>query len=315
MTKGNNWLCFLVITAVLGWEGDDVSLRLAKEALHRMGIDPNRPFSRDTAMNSFVFVQHVFNQIQEKQNDLRISPDRDPRVQFYNSLSENSNGRMDFDLYQCPIVGNVTKVEVAFTGHLHRNFTIEIASPSQPDTVVTTARTPHGKVADITTLVADKLSDSTLTLFISVKGAGNWIRHLSPVVAIFLDLDVSVLNRRRKRFVVQTGNSSVSADTTESTNYCRLKPWTVSLRDLNWYPLFIYSPESYQANLCSGECPGAILENYFNSTNYATVKLLSEKSLCCTPIEYSDQSLIFFTNNTPVVKIAKDMSVRSCGCR
>lgn len=87
MTKGNNWLCFLVITAVLGWEGDDVSLRLAKEALHRMGIDPNRPFLRDTAMNSFVFVQHVFNQIQEKQNDLRISPDRDPRVQFYNSLS------------------------------------------------------------------------------------------------------------------------------------------------------------------------------------------------------------------------------------
>lgn len=46
---------------------------------------------------------------------------------------ENSNGRVDFDLEQGPIVGNVTKVEVAFTGHLHRNFIIDITSPSQLD--------------------------------------------------------------------------------------------------------------------------------------------------------------------------------------
>lgn len=312
MTKGNYWLCFLVITAVVGWEGGDDSLRLAKEALHRLGIDPNRPVQRETQINSFV--QHVFNQIQEKQNDLRISPDRDPRVQFYDSLSENSNGRVDFDLEQGPIVGNVTKVEVAFTGHLHRNFIIDITSPSQLDTVVTTARTPHGKVADITTLVADKLSGSTLSLSISVKGAGNWIRHLRPVLAIFLDLDASVLNRRRKRFIVQTGNGSVSADLAESGNFCRLIPWTVSLRDLEWYPTLIDSPESYQANLCSGECPRSIVESYFNVTNHGIFKAMLEKKLCCTPIEYNDQSLLF-RNTILRIQTVKGMSVARCGCR
>ena len=60
--------------------------QLNVEVLHKLGIDASgsspgnlRPLSS--------YIRHVFQQIQERQDVLRIPGDRDPRVQFYSSTS------------------------------------------------------------------------------------------------------------------------------------------------------------------------------------------------------------------------------------
>ena len=53
---------------------------------------------------------------------------------FHFAVIENSNGIIEFDLTRAPVIGNVTKIEVAFTGHTHRFLTLDINSPHKPTT-------------------------------------------------------------------------------------------------------------------------------------------------------------------------------------
>nr|XP_022313559.1 uncharacterized protein LOC111118401 [Crassostrea virginica] len=103
--------------------------QLRIEILHKLGIDPSGSSPGNSRPISS-YIRHVFQQIQERQDMLRIPGDRDPIVQFYSSTSENSNGIIEFDLTTTPVIGNVTKIEVAFTGHTHRFLTWTSSPPT-----------------------------------------------------------------------------------------------------------------------------------------------------------------------------------------
>jgi hypothetical protein len=159
------------------------------------------------------------------------------------------------------------------------------------------------------------MSQTTLRVLVRVSGTHNRVRHLNPILAIFLDLNAAAFRLRRKRFVTNTANSTVTPELAETNSYCRLEPWTVSFSsDLNWYPRFIVEPESYQANKCVGECPRVPMDNYFNVTNHAILKYFTNNKLCCVPIEYRSQSLMFFNEVYAIQTISK-MTVTRCGCR
>lgn len=184
--------------------------------------------------------------------------------------------------------------------------------------VISTVQTPQGPVADVTQLVADEILQSTLTLQVSIRTAENKnrIRHLRPVLAVFLDLNVSVFHERHKRSVGGDRESAISNITAETYNDCRLVPWTVSFVDLEMHD-FIVEPESYLANNCEGNCPIAPIDSYFNSTNHVVFQVMTNTSFfCCTPIEYKSQSLMFLQNGTvPVIRTITEMSVTRCACR
>ena len=184
--------------------------------------------------------------------------------------------------------------------------------------MVSTVQTPQGPVADVTQLVVDEISQSTITLQISIRTAENKnrIRHLRPVLAVFLDLNVSAFHERHERFVVEDWGSAISQDTAETNNHCRLVPWTVSFVDIGLNK-FVLEPESYLANNCEGNCPIAPLDSYFNSTNHVVFQVMTNTSFfCCTPIEYKSQSLMFLQNGTvPVIRTITEMSVTRCACR
>ncbi|XP_062599910.1 protein decapentaplegic-like, partial [Saccostrea cucullata] len=292
--------------------GAFVPPRLSSEFLQTLGIDPGGrvPITRPL----LPYVQHMFLQIEEKQDDLRMYSDRDPRVQFYNPQSHSSEGLLEFDLSGAPIDGNVTKIEVAFTGHTHRQISLQITSPYRPGIRVSTFHTEQGHLADVTNLAMDQVLNTTLNLFVSVSKSNHQVRHLNPVLAVFLDINVSLLHTvRRKRFVPSNRNSTM--ETAETLNPCRLEEWTVDFRDLGWYEKFILRPITYQANICAGDCPVAPMDPYFNATNHVLIKYLLEKRLCCSPIEYMSQTLMFIKNNITAIQTVRGMSVSRCGCR
>ena len=184
--------------------------------------------------------------------------------------------------------------------------------------VISTVQTPQGPVADVTQLVADEILQSTLTLQVSIRTAENKnrIRHLRPVLAVFLDLNVSVFHERHKRSVGGDRESAISNITAETYNDCRLVPWTVSFVDLEMHD-FIVEPESYLANNCEGNCPAdTAMSSYYNTSNHVIFKIKAERSLCCTPIKYKSQSILFFKNNSDSMSRTLDkMAVAQCGCR
>ncbi|XP_061180881.1 uncharacterized protein LOC133189539 [Saccostrea echinata] len=294
--------------------GTFVPPHLTSEFLQNLGIDPggHRPITRSISP----YVLQLFLQMEEKQDDLRMYSDRDPKVQFYDPESQTSDGLIEFDLSRAPINGNVTKIELAFTGHTHRLFSIQITSPYRPGIRVNSFHTGQGHVADVTILAIDQVLNTTLELFVSISKSTHQIRHLNPILAIFLDINVSLLHRdRRKRFVPSNGNSTINMETAESRKYCRLKEWTVDFRDMGWYEKFILHPITYRANICAGNCPVAPMDSYFNATNHVLIKYVLEKRLCCSPIEYMSQTLIFVRNSMTVVQTVRGMSVSRCGCR
>ena len=183
--------------------------------------------------------------------------------------------------------------------------------------MISTVQTPQGPVADVTQLVADEILQSTLTLQVSIRTAENKnrIRHLRPVLAVFLDLNVSVFHERHKRSVGGDRESAISNITAETYNDCRLVPWTVSFVDLEMN--YVAEPESYLANNCEGNCPYAtIMFQYFNSSNHGNFKIMAGRRLCCIPIEYKSETVLFFSNNsTTVIRNLEGMTVTQCGCR
>lgn len=179
---------------------------------------------------------------------------------------------------------------------------------------VNTSYTEQGHVAEITNLVMNQISQTTLRVFVGVIGTENRVRHLNPILAIFLDLNAAVFHLRQKRLAVNTTNSTVTPELAESHSYCRLQPWTFSFSSVQWYPRFIIQPESYRANRCVGECPPTLIDRYFNITSHGTIKSFAGIRLCCVPIEYKAQSIMFF-KVVIIIKRFNRLTVSRCGCR
>ncbi|XP_048757541.1 uncharacterized protein LOC125667904 [Ostrea edulis] len=256
MTESRLFLCLAALVIAVR-EGAILSPQVTIE-LQKLGIESSEPVPRRRPVSAYV--QHVFSQFEEKQDELRMYTDRDPRVQFYDPMSESSDGMVEFDLSRAPVNGQVAKIEIAFTGHMHRLFSVQVSSPFDLSTEVNTSYTEQGHVAEITNLVMNQISQTTLRVFVGVIGTENRVRHLNPILAIFLDLNAAVFHLRQKRLAVNTTNSTVTPELAESHSYCRLQPWTFSFSSVQWYPRFIIQPESYRANRCVGECPPTLID-------------------------------------------------------
>ncbi|XP_061192617.1 uncharacterized protein LOC133200817 [Saccostrea echinata] len=252
-----------------------------------------------------LYVQQLYEQIEQNEDDLRMYPDRDPRVQFYSAIrTGKSDGVVEFDLNAVPVHGDVTRVEVAFTEHIRQLPSLKVTSQYKPGIVVNTIHKKQCHVADITNLIMDQMSNTTLRLH--VNGAEGQVQYLNSTLAVFLDLKISYLRMRRKRFVFNLPKNK---------DDCSLKPWTVNFKDLHWYPKLFQFPETYQANVCVGNCHSPLLNAYVNTTNHSLLKSLLNKRICCVPIEYQSQALIFQTKNATVIHSVKGMRVTRCGCR
>ncbi|KAL3887866.1 hypothetical protein ACJMK2_000255 [Sinanodonta woodiana] len=101
---------------------------------------------------------------------------------------------------------------------------------------------------------------------------------------------------------------------------CQRHTLYVSFKSLGWQD-WVIAPDGYAAFYCGGECSFP-LGAHLNATNHAIVQTLVHlyeptevPKPCCAPTQMTGISVLHFDDNSNVLlKIYKDMVVKSCGC-
>ncbi|KAH7977311.1 hypothetical protein HPB49_000579 [Dermacentor silvarum] len=105
-------------------------------------------------------------------------------------------------------------------------------------------------------------------------------------------------------------------------NGCQVVSLVVDIWSLGWRR-WVLAPHSFSANKCFGKCRFPAIQ-LLNSTNHSTLLSLASGvrwnptnyQVCCVPIRYESQSVLYFDDYGHVVLKAFDnMRVSACGCR
>jgi hypothetical protein len=87
MPESKVWMCVAALVIAVR-EGSVIPPQSTIEVLQKLGIESVESVPRRRPVSPYV--QHVFSQFEEIQDELRMYPDRDPKVQFYNPESGKS---------------------------------------------------------------------------------------------------------------------------------------------------------------------------------------------------------------------------------
>jgi len=101
---------------------------------------------------------------------------------------------------------------------------------------------------------------------------------------------------------------------------CKLQKLVVNFKDLNW-DQWIIAPPQYSAYKCKGECSFP-LDGKMNATNHAIVQTLAHliephrvPKACCAPKKLQAMNVLYYDEKQNVIlKMYKDMIVKTCGC-
>ncbi|XP_005986600.1 transforming growth factor beta-3 proprotein [Latimeria chalumnae] len=97
---------------------------------------------------------------------------------------------------------------------------------------------------------------------------------------------------------------------------CCVRPLYINFRqDLGWK--WIYKPEGYFANFCSGPCPYLRSADTTHSTVlglYNTLNPEASASPCCVPQDLEPLTILYYVGRTPKVEQLSNMIVKSCKC-
>ena len=98
-------------------------------------------------------------------------------------------------------------------------------------------------------------------------------------------------------------------------NCCRY-PLEIDFDEFGFDWEFVLQPRQFPAFFCAGECP---MSYYSSSPHSHLVSLQKDPQLpggpCCTPVQMSAISMIYFTMDGAIVsKQLPNMVVENCGC-
>ena len=135
----------------------------------------------------------------------------------------------------------------------------------------------------------------------------------STQLVVFTVNQKDVESARRKRQVTKD-----FCFATQTTNCC-VRNLTINFhRDLNW--TWVFAPEEYQPNYCSGDCPYLWPTATLHAENLQTVKLLNPAASaepCCVPAMLLPLTIIREDEITGILTFEplSEMIVDSCICR
>lgn len=130
-----------------------------------------------------------------------------------------------------------------------------------------------------------------------------------PFLVIYTDPNIIKRVRRHTR------DCSAAAD-----GQCCKQKFFVSFAELGWED-WIIAPHGYYANYCQGNCNGFRSPDYMQSYHshvieeYRKMNRLTGMQPCCTPLRFSSMSLIYYEDDTKIIKRdLPKMIVDECGC-
>lgn len=130
----------------------------------------------------------------------------------------------------------------------------------------------------------------------------------------FLVIYIHSYNARRSRRRVDHCSKN------QQDECCKEKLY-VNFRELGWSD-WIIAPHGYYANYCRGDCKGNQLLGLIQSNHGHVVGEYRKQEkhrdtilACCTPVQFSSMSIIYYEENRKIVKRElPKMVVDSCGC-
>jgi len=108
-------------------------------------------------------------------------------------------------------------------------------------------------------------------------------------------------------------------------NPCRLVPFVANFTEIGWTKDFVIGPETFEMNLCMGECPWPN-DQRFNATNHAIMQgtfsayntYVGRNKVpqpCCVPDKLMPLPLLYMEPSQNVIlKTFRDMVAAHCGC-
>lgn len=147
-----------------------------------------------------------------------------------------------------------------------------------------------------------------LRLLLDCTGCGGRVRLRlggGQAARPLLRLRVEALAQRRRRRALDCAGAP--------RGHCCRQTYYISFRALGWDD-WIVAPEGYYANYCRGAC--ARLPYAFPNYHAQVVEAARlELTACCAPLRFSALSLIYFGENSNIIKRdLPEMVVEECGC-
>ncbi|KAK3091725.1 hypothetical protein FSP39_022172 [Pinctada imbricata] len=256
-------------------------------------------------------------------------PNLYPTVKYLSPERIHGHGEIVFHLEGRGDLSNISKAELVFTPMADLRVVILTQNEAIPS-----VSTDEGHIADVTDYFRRNHANPRIHFSVRIltnsnrHHLNNRIRRLSPLLVLFKNIPNHFIHQHdRARRSTRTQRNRIdseiaSALTADDHDFCRLKVWQVSFRQLGFNSSTILYPPYYTPNYCTGSCPSPLVEDYLNATNYAFMKNLyhsrtnfedrNVSRACCTPIEYADQEIMTADGTA---KRVFDMIVTRCGCR
>lgn len=109
----------------------------------------------------------------------------------------------------------------------------------------------------------------------------------------------------------------IQLDNRNINNECSVRAKTINFKYLGWQNIVIY-PKQITINECKGNCStlSKALFNLHGYLYYSTQLESHTKNSCCVPSSFISLPIMFYNRfGNVVIKMYKDVIVRTCSCR